>query len=101
MRAPNMPRLRKVLRIAREPPLDIITLNDIERLSEHAPIGLHFSNLISQEILALCERLPPRGKELKISGLLINPLLLPSPMKWDQKGREGCFLSLTLGRYLW
>ncbi|KAK7308453.1 hypothetical protein VNO77_42058 [Canavalia gladiata] len=101
MRSPNMPRLRKFLRIACEPPLGVITLNDIERLSEHALIGLHFSDLISQALLALCKHLPPRGKELKISGLLINPLPLPSPMNETKRGREGCFLSLTSGRYLW
>ncbi|KAE9458113.1 hypothetical protein C3L33_09987, partial [Rhododendron williamsianum] len=53
----------KVFEDAYRSPLSIIILDDIERLLEYVAIGPRFSNLISQTLLVLLKRLPP--KELK------------------------------------
>ncbi|GLT52493.1 hypothetical protein SLA2020_258310 [Shorea laevis] len=49
-------------------PLSIIILDDIERLLEYVATGPHFSNLISQTLLVLLRRLPPKGKKLLVLG---------------------------------
>ncbi|XP_061356071.1 vesicle-fusing ATPase [Gastrolobium bilobum] len=58
----------KVFEDAYKSPLSVIILDDIERLLEYAPIGPRFSNLISQTLLVLLKRLPPKGKKLMIIG---------------------------------
>uniref|UniRef100_A0A2P2MVU1 Vesicle-fusing ATPase n=1 Tax=Rhizophora mucronata TaxID=61149 RepID=A0A2P2MVU1_RHIMU len=58
----------KVFEDAYKSPLSIIVLDDIERLLEYVPIGPRFSNLISQTLLVLLKRLPPKGKKLLVLG---------------------------------
>ncbi|KAK9268271.1 hypothetical protein L1049_010714 [Liquidambar formosana] len=48
--------------------LSIIILDDIERLLEYVAIGPRFSNLISQTLLVLLKRLPPKGKSILVMG---------------------------------
>ncbi|KAI9070983.1 hypothetical protein K1719_047053 [Acacia pycnantha] len=50
----------KVFEDAYKSPLSVIVLDDIERLLEYMPIGPRFSNLISQTLLVLLKRLPPK-----------------------------------------
>ncbi|OAY24815.1 vesicle-fusing ATPase [Manihot esculenta] len=58
----------KVFEDAYKSPLSIIILDDIERLLEYVAIGPRFSNLISQTLLVLLKRLPPKGKKLMVIG---------------------------------
>ncbi|KDP20974.1 hypothetical protein JCGZ_21445 [Jatropha curcas] len=58
----------KVFEDAYKSPLSIIVLDDIERLLEYVAIGPRFSNLISQTLLVLLKRLPPKGKKLLVIG---------------------------------
>ncbi|GLT52488.1 hypothetical protein SLA2020_258280, partial [Shorea laevis] len=58
----------KVFEDAYRSPLSIIILDDIERLLEFVAIGPRFSNLISQTLLSLLKRLPPKGKKLLVLG---------------------------------
>nr|GME05322.1 vesicle-fusing ATPase [Ipomoea batatas] len=51
----------KVFEDAYRSPLSIIILDDIERLIEYVAIGPRFSNLISQTLLVLLKRLPPKA----------------------------------------
>ncbi|KAG5139363.1 hypothetical protein JHK84_033131 [Glycine max] len=52
----------KVFEYSYKSPLSVIILDDIERLLEYVPIGPRFSNLISQTLLVLLKRFPPKGK---------------------------------------
>ncbi|GAV67671.1 AAA domain-containing protein/CDC48_N domain-containing protein/CDC48_2 domain-containing protein [Cephalotus follicularis] len=58
----------KVFEDAYKSPLSIIILDDIERLLEYVAIGPRFSNIISQTLLVLLKRLPPKGKKLLVMG---------------------------------
>ncbi|CAI9785049.1 unnamed protein product [Fraxinus pennsylvanica] len=58
----------KVFEDAYKSPLSIIILDDIERLLEYVAIGPRFSNLISQTLLVLMKRLPPKGKKILVIG---------------------------------
>ncbi|KAK3431413.1 hypothetical protein EUGRSUZ_E03294 [Eucalyptus grandis] len=58
----------KVFEDAYKSPLSIIILDDLERLLEYVAIGPRFSNLISQTLLVLLKRLPPKGKKLLVIG---------------------------------
>ncbi|KAG2600672.1 hypothetical protein PVAP13_5KG537400 [Panicum virgatum] len=58
----------KVFEDAYRSPLSIIVLDDIERLLEYVAIGPRFSNLISQTLLVLLKRVPPKGKNLLVIG---------------------------------
>ncbi|KAG0483119.1 hypothetical protein HPP92_011203 [Vanilla planifolia] len=58
----------KVFEDAYKSQLSIIILDDIERLLEYVAIGPRFSNLISQTLLVLLKRLPPKGKNLLVIG---------------------------------
>ncbi|KAG5546234.1 hypothetical protein RHGRI_018423 [Rhododendron griersonianum] len=58
----------KVFEDAYRSPLSIIILDDIERLLEYVAIGPRFSNLISQTLLVLLKRLPPKGKNVLVIG---------------------------------
>ncbi|KAK6154341.1 hypothetical protein DH2020_008589 [Rehmannia glutinosa] len=58
----------KVFEDAYKSPLSIIILDDIERLLEYVAIGPRFSNLISQTLLVLLKRLPPKGKKVLVIG---------------------------------
>ncbi|XP_027920851.1 vesicle-fusing ATPase [Vigna unguiculata] len=58
----------KVFEDAYRSPLSVIVLDDIERLLEYVAIGPRFSNLISQTLLVLLKRLPPKGKKLMVVG---------------------------------
>ncbi|KAL3503215.1 hypothetical protein ACH5RR_037664 [Cinchona calisaya] len=58
----------KVFEDAYKSPLSIIILDDIERLIEYVAIGPRFSNLISQTLLVLLKRLPPKGKNVLVIG---------------------------------
>ncbi|KAM4112769.1 hypothetical protein ACJW30_05G166100 [Castanea mollissima] len=58
----------KVFEDAYKSPLSIIVLDDIERLLEYVAIGPRFSNIISQTLLVLLKRLPPKGKKLMVIG---------------------------------
>ncbi|KAG6754867.1 hypothetical protein POTOM_040667 [Populus tomentosa] len=53
-------RIVKVFEDAYKSPLSIIILDDIERLLEYVAIGPRFSNIISQTLLVLLKRLPPK-----------------------------------------
>ncbi|KAL7186306.1 hypothetical protein ACSBR2_028115 [Camellia fascicularis] len=58
----------KVFEDAYKSPLSIIILDDIERLLEYVAIGPRFSNIISQTLLVLLKRLPPKGKNVLVIG---------------------------------
>ncbi|KAK2436751.1 cell division cycle protein [Trifolium repens] len=58
----------KVFEDAYKSPLSVIVLDDIERLLEYVAIGPRFSNLISQTLLVLLKKLPPKGKKLMVIG---------------------------------
>ncbi|XP_011628809.1 vesicle-fusing ATPase [Amborella trichopoda] len=58
----------KVFEDAYKSQLSIIILDDIERLLEYVPIGPRFSNLISQTLMVLLKRLPPKGKNVLVIG---------------------------------
>ncbi|KAJ0979968.1 hypothetical protein J5N97_015442 [Dioscorea zingiberensis] len=61
-------RIVKVFEDAYKSQLSIIILDDIERLLEYVPIGPRFSNLISQTLMVLLKRLPPKGKNMLVIG---------------------------------
>ncbi|KAJ9564575.1 LOW QUALITY PROTEIN: hypothetical protein OSB04_000541, partial [Centaurea solstitialis] len=58
----------KVFEDAYKSTLSIIILDDIERLLEYVAIGPRFSNLISQTLMVLLKRLPPKGKNMLVIG---------------------------------
>ncbi|XP_062160374.1 vesicle-fusing ATPase-like [Alnus glutinosa] len=58
----------KVFEDAYKSPLSIIILDGIERLLEYVAIGPRFSNLVSQTLMLLLKRLPPKGKKLLVIG---------------------------------
>lgn len=58
----------KIFEDAYKSPLSIVILDDIERLVEYVPVGPRFSNLVSQTLLVLLKRLPPKGKSILILG---------------------------------
>ncbi|AQK87883.1 Vesicle-fusing ATPase [Zea mays] len=58
----------KVFEDAYKSQFSIIVLDDIERLLEYVAIGPRFSNLISQTLLVLLKRVPPKGKNLLVIG---------------------------------
>ncbi|KAK6946718.1 CDC48, domain 2 [Dillenia turbinata] len=58
----------KVFEDAYKSQLSIIILDDIERLLEFVAIGPRFSNLISQALLVLLKRLPPKAMTLLKKG---------------------------------
>ncbi|KHN25360.1 Vesicle-fusing ATPase [Glycine soja] len=60
----------KVFEYSYKSPLSVIILDDIERLLEYVPIGPRFSNLISQTLLVLLKRFPPKEADLLILKLL-------------------------------
>ncbi|KAK1570965.1 hypothetical protein Q3G72_009860 [Acer saccharum] len=79
----NVPTLKtedakKVFEDAYKSPLSIIILDDIERLLEYVAIGPRFSNIISQTLLVLLKRLPPKGKKLLVIGTTSEVTFLDS-----------------------
>ncbi|KAI8557794.1 hypothetical protein RHMOL_Rhmol04G0037900 [Rhododendron molle] len=75
----------KVFEDAYRSPLSIIILDDIERLLEYVAIGPRFSNLISQTLLVLLKRLPPKvcfdavsGKNVLVIGTTSEVAFLDS-----------------------
>ncbi|XP_054803097.1 vesicle-fusing ATPase [Prosopis cineraria] len=68
----------KVFEDAYKSPLSVIILDDIERLLEYVAIGPRFSNLISQTLLVLLKRLPPKGKKLLVVGTTSELIFLDS-----------------------
>ncbi|KAM7460495.1 hypothetical protein LguiA_035508 [Lonicera macranthoides] len=68
----------KVFEDAYKSPLSIIILDDIERLLEYVAIGPRFSNLISQTLLVLLKRLPPKGKNILVIGTTSEVTFLDS-----------------------
>ncbi|AQK53953.1 Vesicle-fusing ATPase [Zea mays] len=58
----------KVFEDAYKSQFSMIILDDIERLLEYVAIGPRFSNLISQTLLVLLKRVPPKGKNLLVVG---------------------------------
>ncbi|PSR95688.1 Vesicle-fusing ATPase [Actinidia chinensis var. chinensis] len=68
----------KVFEDAYKSPLSIIILDDIERLLEYVAIGPRFSNLISQTLLVLLKRLPPKGKNVLVIGTTSEVAFLDS-----------------------
>ncbi|KAJ0684479.1 putative vesicle-fusing ATPase [Helianthus annuus] len=68
----------KVFEDAYKSTLSIIILDDIERLLEYVAIGPRFSNLISQTLMVLLKRLPPKGKNLLVIGTTSEVTFLES-----------------------
>ncbi|KAH7842449.1 hypothetical protein Vadar_005405 [Vaccinium darrowii] len=68
----------KVFEDAYRSALSIIILDEIERLLEYVAIGPRFSNLISQTLLVLLERLPPKGKNVLVIGTTSGVAFLDS-----------------------
>ncbi|KAF0932905.1 hypothetical protein E2562_013105, partial [Oryza meyeriana var. granulata] len=58
----------KVFEDAYKSQFGIIILDDIERLLKYVAIGPRFSNLISQTLLVLLKKVPPKGKNLLVIG---------------------------------
>ncbi|CAM8938092.1 unnamed protein product [Rhodiola kirilowii] len=68
----------KVFEDAYKSQLSIVILDDIERLLEYVPIGPRFSNVISQTLLVLLKRLPPKGKNMLVIGTTSETSFLES-----------------------
>lgn len=68
----------KVFEDAYKSPLSIIILDDIERLLEFVVIGPRFSNLISQTLLVLLKKIPPKGRNLLVIGTTSEANVLES-----------------------
>ncbi|CAA0393668.1 unnamed protein product [Arabidopsis thaliana] len=68
----------KVFEDAYKSPMSIIILDDIERLLEFIAIGPRFSNIISQTLMVLLKRLPPKGKKLLVFGTTSEVTFLES-----------------------
>ncbi|KAL4554011.1 hypothetical protein LXL04_039870 [Taraxacum kok-saghyz] len=68
----------KVFEDAYKSTLSIIVLDDIERLLEYVAIGPRFSNLISQTLMVLLKRLPPKGKNMLVIGTTSEVTFLES-----------------------
>uniref|UniRef100_A0A0D6QXW2 Vesicle-fusing ATPase n=1 Tax=Araucaria cunninghamii TaxID=56994 RepID=A0A0D6QXW2_ARACU len=68
----------KVFEDAYKSPLSIIILDDIERLLEYVVIGPRFSNLVSQTLLVLLKKIPPKGRNLLVIGTTSEALVLDS-----------------------
>lgn len=68
----------KVFEDAYKSPLSIIILDDIERLLEFVVIGPRFSNLISQTLLVLLKKIPPKGRNLLVIGTTSEAHVLDS-----------------------
>ncbi|KAL3691429.1 hypothetical protein R1sor_005080 [Riccia sorocarpa] len=60
--------IAKIFEDAYRSPLNIIILDDIERILEFVHIGPRFSNLILQTLLVLVKRVPPKGRKLLVIG---------------------------------
>ncbi|XP_059076077.1 vesicle-fusing ATPase [Cryptomeria japonica] len=68
----------KVFEDAYKSPLSIVILDDIERLLEFVVIGPRFSNLISQTLLVLLKKIPPKGRNLLVIGTTSEVQVLES-----------------------
>uniref|UniRef100_A0A0C9RSQ0 Vesicle-fusing ATPase n=1 Tax=Wollemia nobilis TaxID=56998 RepID=A0A0C9RSQ0_9CONI len=68
----------KVFEDAYKSPLSIIILDDIERLLEFVVIGPRFSNLVSQTLLVLLKKIPPKGRNLLVIGTTSEAPVLDS-----------------------
>ncbi|KAM3405421.1 hypothetical protein ACQJBY_008106 [Aegilops geniculata] len=75
----------KVFEDAYKSQFSIIILDDIERLLEFVAIGPRFSNLISQTLMVLLKRVPPKGKNLLVIGTTSETTFL------DSIGMSGVF----------
>ncbi|KAI3675396.1 hypothetical protein L1987_84986 [Smallanthus sonchifolius] len=71
----------KVFEDAYKSTLSIIVLDDIERLLEYVAIGPRFSNLISQTLMVLLKRLPPKGKNMLVIGTTSEVSFLESVLQ--------------------
>lgn len=60
--------LQKVFTDAYKSPLNIVILDEIERIIEWSPIGPRFSNAVTQAIMVLLNKVPPKGRRLLIFG---------------------------------
>jgi vesicle-fusing ATPase len=58
--------LQKVFTDAYKSPLNIVILDEIERIVEWSPIGPRFSNAVAQAIMVLLKKTPPKGRRLLI-----------------------------------
>ena len=60
--------LSKVFMDAYKSPINIVILDNIERILDWVPIGPRFSNSVLQAILVLLRKQPPKGRRLLIIG---------------------------------
>lgn len=60
--------LQKVFTDAYKSPLNIVILDEIERIVEWSPIGPRFSNAVVQTLMVLLKKIPPKGRRLLIFG---------------------------------
>ncbi|KAF8472794.1 P-loop containing nucleoside triphosphate hydrolase protein [Kalaharituber pfeilii] len=60
--------LTKVFSDAYKSPINIVILDNIERILDWVPIGPRFSNAVLQAILVLLRKQPPKGRRLLIIG---------------------------------
>ena len=60
--------LSKVFMDAYKSPINIVILDNIERILDYVPIGPRFSNAVLQAILVLLRKQPPKGRRLLIIG---------------------------------
>ncbi|KAK3289508.1 hypothetical protein CYMTET_3063, partial [Cymbomonas tetramitiformis] len=70
--AAKCPDIQKVFEDAYKSPLNVIILDEIERLLEYAAIGPYYSNAVLQTLLVLLKRQPPEGKKLLVIGTTSN-----------------------------
>ncbi|KAI9696085.1 MAG: transport between ER and Golgi ATPase protein [Candelina mexicana] len=77
--------LNKVFTDAYKSPLNVIVLDNIERIVEWVPIGPRFSNTVLQQLMVLLTKEPPKGRRLIILGTTTERSVL------QQLGISGCF----------
>lgn len=77
--------LNKIFTDAYKSPLNVIVLDNIERIVEWVPIGPRFSNTVLQQLMVLLTKEPPKGRRLLILGTTTERSVL------QQLGISGCF----------
>ncbi|KAI9888461.1 MAG: transport between ER and Golgi ATPase protein [Vezdaea aestivalis] len=60
--------INKVFNDAYKSPLNIIVIDNIERILDWVPIGPRFSNVVLQILMVLLQKKPPKGRRLLIIG---------------------------------
>ena len=77
--------INKVFEDAYKSPLNVVIVDNVERILEYVPLGPQFSNAVLQTLLILFCKQPPNGRRLLIIATTTQRSLL------EQLGLLGCF----------